>query len=296
MKRAIQLLFILFFAIFFNSLSLAQNPIPNSSFESWNGSEIFSWTHNSTSFIPTVVQTVDAFSGSFAVRGEVIDVAGNGFPPNLFTGTFQDPRFPVTQNFQTFTGQYKFESQAGDKLLIVIVFINENIGGGADGNAEIEVDATSYTEISIPMVYDDNNPPGWKPTHGNITVTVLPPNGEIPHIGTYFIIDNFTFDGLPVGVEKEINENIPNNFVLEQNYPNPFNPSTIINFSVPEESFVTIKIYNVQGEEVATLVNENLSIGNYKADWDASNLASGVYVYMLRSENFQLSRKMIFMK
>jgi len=52
----------------------------------------------------------------------------------------------------------------------------------------------------------------------------------------------------------------------------------------------------VQGEEVATLVNENLSTGNYKADWDASNLASGVYVYMLRSENFQLSRKMILMK
>jgi Secretion system C-terminal sorting domain len=296
MKRTIHFLSALLFTLFINSLLLAQNPIPNSGFESWSGLEILGWTHNSTSFIPTVVQTTDAFSGSFAVRGEVIDVAGAGFPPNLFTGTFQDPRFPVTQNFQTFTGQYKFGSQGGDKLLIVIVFINENIGGGADGNAEIEVDATSYTEISIPMVYDDNNPPGWIPTHGNITVTILPPTGQAPHIGTYFLVDDFTFDGQPVSVEKEIGENIPNDFSLQQNYPNPFNPSTNINFSVPEESFVTLKVYNVQGEEIADLVNENLSTGNYNVNWDASALPSGVYVYMLRAKDIYLSRKMILMK
>ena len=72
--------------------------------------------------------------------------------------------------------------------------------------------------------------------------------------------------------------------------------STNINFSVPEESFVTLKIYNVQGEEVAILVNENLSTGTYNVDWNASNLPSGVYVYMLRTENIHLSRKMILMK
>ena len=291
----------LFFLVllFSSSLSLmfAQNPIPNAGFESWNGNVPSGWTAstNIPGFEP-VTKSTDAYSGNFAARGEVISISGFPGSPVLFTGTPQDQTFPVTQKFQTFTGQYKFEAQGGDMLLIEIVFTNVNIGGGAEGHAQIEIDATSYTEVEIQMEYDPNNPDGWVPTHGNISVTIQPQNGQMPHIGTYFIIDHFTFDGNPLNVERTNEEQIPSNFTLEQNYPNPFNPSTKINFSVPKESFVTLKVYNLQGEEVATLVNENLSTGNYFADWDASNMPSGLYVYTLRAGDVLLSRKMLLMK
>ena len=297
MKNSVQVFMLSIIGVMFTFVStFAQNPIPNAGFESWNGPEIVSWAHNSTSFIPTVVQTTDAFSGSFAVRGEVINAAGAGFPPTLFTGSFQDPRFIVIHAYQTFTGQYKYSGQGGDMLFIEVVFTNDNIGGGAEGHAQIGADATSFTEIEIPMVYDSGNPPGWVPTHGNITVTIQPATGQVPHIGTYFIVDHFSFDGQPVSVELEKNDLVPDQFALKQNFPNPFNPATKISFNIAKESFATLKVYNMQGEEVATLVNENLSVGNYTANWNAKNYASGTYIYTLIAEGVFLSNKMILMK
>jgi hypothetical protein len=73
----------------------------------------------------------------------------------------------------------------------------------------------------------------------------------------------------------------PTGYVLSQNYPNPFNPSTAIEFSIPKSGFVTLKIYNVLGEEVATLVSDRLSAGTYSFNWEASQHASGVYLYRL---------------
>ena len=97
------------------------------------------------------------------------------------------------------------------------------------------------------------------------------------------------------GVEKTSNE-IPNHYSLNQNYPNPFNPSTTINYSIPELSFVTLKIYNVLGSEVATLVNEEKPIGNYKVKFDATVLPSGIYFYKLQAGNFVETKKMILLK
>ncbi len=83
---------------------------------------------------------------------------------------------------------------------------------------------------------------------------------------------------------------------LSQNYPNPFNPSTSIKFSVPNSSSVTLKIFNTNGQEVQTLVNENLNAGSYKVDWNAVNFPSGVYYYKLQSEGFIQTRKMLLIK
>ena len=95
---------------------------------------------------------------------------------------------------------------------------------------------------------------------------------------------------------KQETPGIPKNFSLSQNYPNPFNPSTTINFSVPQSGQVTLKVYNLLGCEVATLVNENLRVGSYNAKFDASQLASGIYVYRLTAKNFTRSKKMMLMK
>jgi photosystem II stability/assembly factor-like uncharacterized protein len=99
------------------------------------------------------------------------------------------------------------------------------------------------------------------------------------------------------GVITDIQEEtVTKNFRLSQNYPNPFNPSTTINFSMPEQTNVSLKIYDVLGKEVAELVNEEMSSGSYKVDFDAANLSSGIYFYTLKTNNQIQTRKMILMK
>lgn len=99
----------------------------------------------------------------------------------------------------------------------------------------------------------------------------------------------------PVGV-LQISSNVPERFSLSQNYPNPFNPSTKINFSVPAQGFVTLKVYDMIGKEVATLVNTNLSVGEYAYEFDATALSSGIYFYTLTGENFVETKKMMLVK
>ncbi|MEO8231835.1 MAG: T9SS type A sorting domain-containing protein [Ignavibacteriota bacterium] len=98
-----------------------------------------------------------------------------------------------------------------------------------------------------------------------------------------------------VGVENEVN-NVPNKFIVEQNYPNPFNPSTIISYSIPKEAMVTLKVYNILGQEVATLINNIQSAGSYKINFNAAELSSGIYFYSVKSDNFSVVKKMLFMK
>ena len=88
----------------------------------------------------------------------------------------------------------------------------------------------------------------------------------------------------------------PEKFELYQNYPNPFNPSTKISFVIPNSSFVIIKVYNILGKEVTTLVNEKKSAGTYEVTWDAKNLASGIYFYKIQSGDFVQVKKMVLLK
>jgi hypothetical protein len=106
-----------------------------------------------------------------------------------------------------------------------------------------------------------------------------------------------------VSVEKE-NDLSPTSYELGQNYPNPFNPSTTINFSIPEASFVLLKVFNSLGEEIETLVAKELSAGSYKYDWDAENFTSGIYFYTIQAGDpssgsgggFIETKKMILIK
>ncbi|MBW7873455.1 MAG: DUF4082 domain-containing protein [Ignavibacteria bacterium] len=89
---------------------------------------------------------------------------------------------------------------------------------------------------------------------------------------------------------------VPTTFELSQNYPNPFNPSTVISFSVPKEAFVTLKVYDITGTLVKTLVSENKVIGFYNVTFDASSLVSGVYFYRLEAGDVAISKKMMLLK
>jgi len=112
--------------------------------------------------------------------------------------------------------------------------------------------------------------------------------------GTYS--GNGTFCNAPVDVENEVDLVTPKEFSLSQNYPNPFNPSTLIKYQLPISSQVTIKVYDVLGDEVATLVNEEKPIGFYEIDFDASRFASGVYLYKIQAGSFVSAKKMILIK
>lgn len=124
------------------------------------------------------------------------------------------------------------------------------------------------------------------------------PDGTTAYVGTFGASSN-------VMVQKFVNPNISsvrkeeaivNNYSLSQNYPNPFNPSTTISFTVKESGFVSLKVYDLLGKEVATLVSQELSNGKYNVDFDASNLASGTYIYRLKTNNVVLTKKMMLVK
>jgi len=85
-------------------------------------------------------------------------------------------------------------------------------------------------------------------------------------------------------------------FSLYQNYPNPFNPSTNISFTLPVKSFVSLKIFDLSGREIATIVSEELSAGNYTRQWDAANMPSGVYFYRLKAGSFTETKKLILVR
>lgn len=117
----------------------------------------------------------------------------------------------------------------------------------------------------------------------------------------YYIIKAFNSKGGPIFESDEIKIGITGikDFKLEQNHPNPFNPSTTISYVLEKENHVTLKVYDLIGREIATLVDESQSPGEYTVEFDASkysNLTSGIYFYKLTTEKYSDVRKMIFTK
>ncbi|MDD8018532.1 MAG: T9SS type A sorting domain-containing protein [Bacteroidota bacterium] len=111
---------------------------------------------------------------------------------------------------------------------------------------------------------------------------------------------NFSFGGFqsgcnPSSVEDEI-RTLPSEYILLQNYPNPFNISTVIKFQIPKPEYVALKVFDLLGREVRTLISEKKIEGTYKIPIDGSNLTSGLYFYQMRAGNFTTTKKMILLK
>ena len=116
--------------------------------------------------------------------------------------------------------------------------------------------------------------------------------------GTYvYRLKQIDFDGsFHYSSEVEVEVLVPEEYALYQNYPNPFNPSTIIKFSISEQSFVTINIYNSLGQMIKTIINKQMEAGYYETQFDASRYASGIYYYRLETENYTSIKKMLLIK
>ncbi|MBN1639344.1 MAG: family 10 glycosylhydrolase [Ignavibacteriales bacterium] len=120
--------------------------------------------------------------------------------------------------------------------------------------------------------------------------TVYPEANRIAIMSKVFDV----FEGL-LDIEL-IDNKIPTQYALKQNYPNPFNPTTTISFSIPEMSNVKLTVYDILGQEISVLVNEQMNAGNYSFNFNASGLASGVYIYEIRANDFVSRMKMILLK
>jgi hypothetical protein len=130
-------------------------------------------------------------------------------------------------------------------------------------------------------------------------------NGD-PGVGALLIANNYIFASssgiwrrpLSDMIIDEVNpnSNVPDKFYLYQNYPNPFNPSTIIRYQIKDSRFVTLKVYDVRGREIETLVNEKQNAGTYEVEFDAGNLPSGAYFYRMNSGLFSDTKKLMVIK
>jgi len=146
------------------------------------------------------------------------------------------------------------------------------------------------------------NPASGSIAPGNSQNINLTLNAQNLNEGTYTGEVNITTNGgnitIPIDylVDVEQISNVPTNFSLSQNYPNPFNPSTIIEFSIPRLTNVSLKVFDALGKEIVNLVDEEKSAGQYKVTFDAKVLSSGIYFYRLDTDGYSQSRKMILIK
>jgi hypothetical protein len=256
--------------------------IPNSGFESWtSGNPDGWWTSNQPaplSWLP-ISKSGTAHSGSSSLRGDVITiVTGSPYPPQIAAGLNMDG-FAWTQRSANITGYYQFfpASGSGDRISVLgsLMKGGQNGTGVAVGGGYVSAAASSWTQFSVPFTYISANTPDW----GALTFALTGPGSASAKAGSYFLLDDIAFSGTASAVGDLAA--LPRSFALEQNYPNPFNPSTKINFSVAQPGHVTLKVYNVLGTEVASLMNEQKGAGTFSVHWNAAGLPSGMYLCRL---------------
>ena len=192
-------------------------------------------------------------------------------------------------------------------------YIHKTTDGGETWSTISNIDIPAIISVSF-----SNKDIGWAVGNGSSGPIIKTTDGgnnwfhqesgTVSSIRSVFIIDSVTAwtagfgsimkttNGGVTSISEDEIEKSPTNFNLQQNYPNPFNPSTTIKFSLPSSGYTTLKIYNTLGEELAVLLDKELTTGNYKAEWNAGGLSSGVYFYQLKTEGFIETKKMILMK
>lgn len=170
-------------------------------------------------------------------------------------------------------------------------FSDATVLGHADSLKDY-VKRIATRSLDNPWFYKLAFPPVWplpeKLDYSNATLKTAGSDGKP--------VGDLNWFGLATSVGGEKVNSVPGVFSLEQNYPNPFNPSTTINYQIPANGTATLKVYNLVGQEVATLVNGAVTPGTYTVKFDGSRLSSGVYFYTLRSGNYVETKKLMLLK
>jgi hypothetical protein len=176
----------------------------------------------------------------------------------------------------------------GDRAFIIVGLMRGDSVIALQDSCTFKIDSTinQFTTREFPIRVQSNLVPD------SLVIIVASGLGS-GQAGTELIVDEIAFGTGSAGVSGEIH---PAAFALGQNYPNPFNPETVIRYSLIVSGLTTLKVYDVLGREVATLVNEVKTPGKYSVKWDARNAASGVYFYKLQSGSFVDVKKLAVLK
>jgi hypothetical protein len=304
MKRCF-LLLPLFLLLVAPAIVPAQS-IPNAGFENWTGTNPMvpdSWYTNNLASIPNVwagvtpvTRSSSGHTGSFALQGAVVSYSflGEGVAYEPWVQAW----FGYAGRPGNLTGYYNYTSVGHDTLEIFTYLFSNNLSQViAAGTWGLAPTGSGYTKFSVPLDYVSSATPdsAW------IEIIIGTGDNDTLHIGSTFRVDDLAFEGQPTGIAAESDK--PVVFALNQNYPNPFNPSTTIGFQLPEASQVRLSIYNLLGQEIAVIVNEQRQAGVYAERFEASRLPSGTYFYRLEARgvgkqggNFVQVKKMTTVK
>lgn len=278
-------IYIILFVIIFYSQSFSQ--FINVGFEDWvtdpdGNNNPVGW--QTTNNFPLV--NVEPFSpgcnGSYAMKVKTLDI---GFP---FPGVaILETAYNFSQVPTRFSACVKSNIMPGDQAIILVGLMKGDSIIAATDSCTFKIDSTisEFTYLEFPIAIQSSLLPD------SVLIMVASGLGS-GQVGTELIVDEITFKvgGSTAVLEEEI---FPSTFFLNQNYPNPFNPSTSIQYQIAGISQVTLKVYDVLGNEVATLVNEAKPAGSYEVNFNASKLSSGIYFYKLQAGTFLKTKKMI---
>jgi hypothetical protein len=242
---------------------------------------------------------------------ELQSVGGN-LGPALYTANFLTP-LTGSENLQLVIysngNSFNIDDVYWDDIMLIdLEFIPVELTSfvAAVNKSEVVLNWTTATEINnlgfeIQRSSADGNfqKVGFVPGHGSTTEiqTYEYIDSKVADGNYSYRLKQIDFDGtFDYSNEVAVDIAAPLEFALNQNYPNPFNPNTVIEYSIPQSGFVILAVYNLLGEKVASLVNELKEAGRYEINFDASDLASGIYVYNLKSGSFNSVKKMLLMK
>jgi hypothetical protein len=275
------------------TLLSAQN-VPNGSFEEWLDDEPVSWTTNNLPGVTTLSQTLPGRTGSYAIKGQAVEVNRENIGPNLIAG-LDGLGIPMSQNWNKLTFYYKFDNGKNDRLIVALTIADENYASIGAGSWEGDEDVGTFTKVIVPIEYTSTGTAAF----ANIQFITLDEAGAgAPSTDSWFIVDDIEFE---LTTDVQTTPVLPEKFGLDPNYPNPFNPETTIKYQLAKSSQVRLVIYNQLGQEVATLVNELQNAGVKTVAWNGKDnfgidVSSGVYFYRIVAGDFVASKKMMLLK
>jgi hypothetical protein len=264
--------------ISFAALSLSAQ-IPNAGFENWTAGDPDNWvtSNNNSASVTNIFQSANAHSGTSAVRLETWTYQGF-----WFGGTIACPSvgnfFPVNAGQPAaFTGWYISNFAGGDKLTINTA-LQQGGTTVAGGTTDITNNTSVYQQFSFPFIYSPSNA---IPDSGAIAMTEYTSGNQATglHSGTYVILDDLAF-----GSPNSVKEYSPNGS-LEKIYPNPSNETSWIEYSLAETNPVNISVYDVNGNLVSMLIDQEQSAGRYRIAVESSKMTAGIYLVKMQCGN-----------
>ena len=283
------------------------------------GTNLFAGTLGGGVFLSTNNGSLWVEVNSGLTNPIILSLAAN--PLNVFAGSFGGGVFVSSNNGSTWSSA---NSGLTDLIINTIAIADGNVFTGTghgvfrttdNGSNWTQVNSgltdTSISTISIigmnifagtpsGVFLSSNNGDAWLNVSSglpnNYTVLSFAFDSTYIYAGLYYGgVWRRPLSEMITGVEDQ-NSEIPSRFLLEQNFPNPFNPSTKIRYSVPQSSNVMIKVFDILGNEIESLVNEEKPVGTYELTWYATNLPSGIYFYTINAGSFIETKKMILLK